>query len=839
MQMAADAARVPYWHLRVAQGKLRMGLAGNVETVGLAAIFQFIANNSLSGVFTVKGEQHEIRFAFNKGDIFFPADGRRQAYSLTGALRSTGRVPKDMLAELKGDESLAKSLVERGVVSHELLESANRATYEEEIYDIFLWPQAYFEFRPGGLPRDLRTAIEEHEGEHFVTNSIVMEAANRTDALRRIRMAIPSGCAILTVDPSLRDEIGKALGSYSIELQDDDFDGVKTIQETVDAWGMAQTEALTAVAELVEQGKVKALDRRKSLQRFRASLSVDLLGAALNDLAYLIETDPNRQLSHQLGLERELIESKRFFQHRKELRLALHLPGPRAFQLLAAALASGQEFTYTLRQDEHHKRIAVSGRQLALASSKPAATPRLVHFLRRSGAIDHEDAKRLWRVSGKKLHDELIGGGRVSQEQWILALAEKIAEELVEVFFWHDPKIELSNHFHPQGPRAPVKINLPIRPAVIARLNQRAAEFRDMTRLVPSEKAIYVRTGQQQGQVKNAFYTYFDGQRTLSDVRRYARAGPLEFFRFVHQGVKTKTLRPLDLEELRRATQDAISQSDQHRVWQLGQCLRAFDFEVMASDLLDRIAAETSDLDVRVTNAKLEGDLEYFGFAEIFQTLTQERMTGTLTLTGESQEKTLYFHRGEACLLRYPSGETRKFMEFFLGKTYEEESVEDGLFNATNSYSGDPGRANLILIKEQILNVFLWKNAKFCFTRNVLPDDFWMSNRSSRVERLALGSQAFLMQVLQRMGELDGIRQLLPNDDVLVEFVSTEHKMGALGAGELPEVVMIIDGRHSAGQLVKSASCSEFELLRFLHRHLNEGSMRVVKPTDFAGAWGS
>jgi hypothetical protein len=810
-----------------------MALAGNVETIGLSSIFLFISTNNLSGLFSVKSDDGELNFCFHKGDIFFPKDERRTTYTLAGMLRKTGSITKQQLLSAD-DESLEQMLLTSGSATEDDVTKARRMQFEEEIYDLFMWRRPFFEFRPGGEPEKLKQALQTNNGYHFKTQSVLMEAARRADDLERIKLTIPSMKVILEINRGQEEAIDKSLAEKEIDGSHRSFDGITPVNVILKDWKVPYTIALGTIASLIERKALLVVPLEKSVERAGKCMTHQRISQAIREVEHQVEAEPRGPNRLNIGAEGDLIKAQAFKAHNREFRCEAKFPGARVFKLLKLFFAQNRPFTLIIRQDEHEKRISRFHHQVAISSTKRAATPKLIHYLQRCGAVNLKEAKALWKASGKQLYGQLIGTEKISKDQWLEALGEKVCEELVEVFFWKEPQVEIINKAQNVTPsRRPMKITLPLNENTSKQIVQRLKEFAAMIRMVPSEDTIFFRRHPDLPP-PHPFYKRFDSIKPLRDIREHARAGPLEFFRFVYTGVSKRILRAGALNEFIKGITSALDTGDHRSAIVYSAAVRAFELQNLVPELLERVERETQGLDLSDNQDRLGGDLIHFSLAEVLQTLTQGALSGTLKLSSGKQEQTLYFFRGQGYLLKIEEdlSESNDFLEIFGNGSESEDFFEsfEGNFQATESLE-------LENIREELLNVFFWKEAKFEFTRNSLPNQFWESGHSDTVKRIPLDTQSFLMSLLNKLRYLDDIRKMIPNEQVLVEFVSMDRKMEAMGSNEFPEVVMIIDGRHNVEQLARTTSATRYDLYMFLYQRLQDGALRLVRPPDFAKAW--
>lgn len=815
-----------------------MALSGNVETIGMDSVFLFISTNCLSGLFRIKAEEGELTFCFDNGDIFFPKTSRRTTYSLSGVLRKSSKISQNLLEKHgRNDDSLANALIAEGSLTEEELNNARRAQFEEEIYDLFLWSNAYFEFKPGEIPENFKFALEKNNGFRLNTPSLLMEAARRADDMSRIRATVPSLKTIYRVCDGQESLVDEELKKARIEGTHRSIDGRVPIGKVLKDWSIPFTSGLNMVANMVERKAITAIDRDAADTLYMISLEQGQIEESLDMLSYLIDTEEEGPNRLSLGPEDALIQTPAYHEFELEASYEVKMLGARLFKVVRAYFMTNKTFTITVRRDQHEKTISRAPHQLTVSSSKRAATPKLIHYLQKNGAVSEKEAKALWSMSGKKLFNTLLGEGRISKEQWLQALAEKVSEEIVELFFWAESQVEICNReiTKKTGPK-PMKINLPLDASIVEQVGRSLTDFEDITKVVPSESAIFLRRHENLPP-PHPFYKRFDERKPLAEIRKHARAGPIEFFNFVFNGVKKRILRPIMLQELVKGIEEALASGNLIRAVRYKEAILTFELQNLVPDVVTQVERQTSGLEQTEIYNELTGGLQHFSLAEILQTLTQGAFTGTLQLRDANKnEQPLYFYRGQLYHLTVEEENDDDFLGLFGGDSGESLKIEEDFFS---DLTDDDAMNNDLLdqVRESILNVFFWKKARFTFIRNFLPDIFWEAGSNDKVKKQPLDTQAFLLVVLGKLRQLDEIRKVIPNEETLLEFVSTDEKMNAISAGEYPEVVMIIDGRHTVQQLSNICTDSRFNLYKFLFRLIEENVLKVSHGTDFAKAW--
>ena len=168
-----------------------MSLRGNLNSVDLANIFQMLSINQKEGTLNI----------FDRGSrksIYFSRDGV--------SMLSHGRVRQDPLGRILlrydriSDEQLSRALVmqqqtgrllgmileENRIINREIIDDALRIQIEEEIYSLFIWKDASFEFIEGIAPKELEE-LGEITRLTFNVNSLIMESARRIDEWENIK----------------------------------------------------------------------------------------------------------------------------------------------------------------------------------------------------------------------------------------------------------------------------------------------------------------------------------------------------------------------------------------------------------------------------------------------------------------------------------------------------------------------------------------------------------------------------------------------------------------------------------------------------------------------------
>ncbi len=239
-------------------GKIR----GDVDVLGIANLLQMLSNNGCEGYLTIAQEGQRKVIEFTSRGIRL-VSGARRTNPLGEILLRTGKITRDQLDDLlarqrKTGKPLGEIVAENGILAQSVIEGALREQVAEEIYDLFTWLDATFEFATlGGSepPPDqglLATVVLDQ-----TVMSIMLEAARRVDELTRIQAVIPDVRLVaerLELPASLDDPgLDRDATEEILPL----VDGEKTVGEIIDESLYPKFTVLRTLYGLAQRGVVK------------------------------------------------------------------------------------------------------------------------------------------------------------------------------------------------------------------------------------------------------------------------------------------------------------------------------------------------------------------------------------------------------------------------------------------------------------------------------------------------------------------------------------------------------------------------------------------------------
>ena len=270
-----------------------MGLKGDLNTMGLEDIFQWLAVGKKTGVLELKGFLHTKRVFFHEGKISSVWSSDPREY-LGQYLLAYNRINEEQLREAlasQEDENqlLGRILVNRQLITETEIRRIVQLKVEESIYDTFLWDVGTFEFHDGQLPPQKTMLLS------LDVTGVVLEGARRVDEWKRIRDVIKGGDAVL-------DAVSEAIAEMlPLAPEDADLlgrlDGHKTIDQVIIEMRAPEFKIHKLVFDLHEKGMVRIVRQ----------------GGKLGDRSSL-----------QLQRARQLVEKQKLQEAQEELRLILH-----------------------------------------------------------------------------------------------------------------------------------------------------------------------------------------------------------------------------------------------------------------------------------------------------------------------------------------------------------------------------------------------------------------------------------------------------------------------------------------------------------------------------------
>lgn len=385
-------------------------LKGNLNSVDLANIFQMLSLNQREGTLYIFEGASRKAIWFGRDGVSILSKGRSKSDSLGRILLRYDRITAEQLAEAlqKRQESgrlLGQVLVEEGVCSRADVEEALQIQIQEEVYSLFIWKDAQFEFVEGD-PDDefLSEGVQKLT---FNVNSLIMEAAKRVDEWEWIQSVVPDAQEVFRytgTNVDLADSIFQE--SYSSKVLAA-IDGRRSVEEIIEASYVNRFEVCKICAILIEGGAIEKLpvpDLRREAEAAVTSGDTDAAVKFLSRLVAVKGDTPqmHKQLAEAFEADRELEKAAFHYRVYAEILADQHdVKGAfgvyrRICEFLPTDLAATDRMVelFAVNPDgieEHAKDIIERGKQLAEIYVELKRSSRAVQVLHRVVSLLPED----------------------------------------------------------------------------------------------------------------------------------------------------------------------------------------------------------------------------------------------------------------------------------------------------------------------------------------------------------------------------------------------------------------------------------------------------------------
>src|SRR5262245_5176399 len=243
-----------------------MGLAGNLRTMDLPEILQWISVGRKTGTLHLGRRSIQKRIVFREGVVYTSwSNDRRESlgqFLIRDGLVTEEQLFKALLLQEQQGRFLGAILVTEEILSEDELRHALRTKAVESIYDLFLWPEGQFEFREGEFPELIHLEVP--------VTAVILEGVRRVDEWKRIRKIFPSASITFrAADPAFKPRepaerralelvaAGKTLAEISLELRRSEFDAASLLFDLHNRGAVAVDQVLDAPVSTDPVGTIK------------------------------------------------------------------------------------------------------------------------------------------------------------------------------------------------------------------------------------------------------------------------------------------------------------------------------------------------------------------------------------------------------------------------------------------------------------------------------------------------------------------------------------------------------------------------------------------------------
>ncbi len=296
-----------------------MTLKGDLDSISLADVFQTLSMTQQEGTLVVQNPEQRKRIYFTQKGVSLVTTGEKKMGKLGDLLVGMGKITQPQLTEAldlhtQKNIRLGEALTELGYVTQQDIEHAVRQQIEEEIYDLFSWENASFEFLEGppddgaftdeGLPITKLT---------FNVNALIMEAARRIDEWDLIEKFIPTMKEIFIPEDGLDVSQHPEQEQTVLGL----LDGTRSVKEIVAESHIPKFEVCKFLYKLLEEGKARRVEFEVLLDLGDEAVKSENLDAAVKFYEQAVEVKVKKK-SDQVKARMRLAQALEYANQKKE-----------------------------------------------------------------------------------------------------------------------------------------------------------------------------------------------------------------------------------------------------------------------------------------------------------------------------------------------------------------------------------------------------------------------------------------------------------------------------------------------------------------------------------------
>ena len=237
-----------------------MGVSGNLKTMLPGDLLQWLSLGQKAGTLVVSHGSTEKKIFFKDGRVISSASNDPREY-LGQFLMSHGylneeELRKAMEVQLQSGILLGKILVMIGLINEEHLTRLMRLKAEEEIYDVFLWPEGEFHFIDNELPQMEMVPLK------IDVTGLIMEGTRRVDEWPRIRELIPHDAVVPILEKAIPPNADLDDAERTVVSS---IDGRRTVTEIVLESRSSSFLVCSTIHTLMRAGVARVVDEDQPL----------------------------------------------------------------------------------------------------------------------------------------------------------------------------------------------------------------------------------------------------------------------------------------------------------------------------------------------------------------------------------------------------------------------------------------------------------------------------------------------------------------------------------------------------------------------------------------------
>ena len=238
-----------------------MALSGTLQTLSLAEIFQTLERSKATGVLRLVSIDGARDIILSEGDVC-NVDNRDPNSHITLAhrMQAAGVIEdaglNDAIGSTSGGQSVIRIMGEHGIGS-DIYSEAITNQLMDELFDVFTWTQADFEFLEfGSGDPEIDGVIDESSslGISIKTNTVLMESARRLDEWERARAIIKNEHIIVSQVAGRESELQALTAEYPARAIIPLINGVNSVENIINESVATRLDIFLKIAEYINEG---------------------------------------------------------------------------------------------------------------------------------------------------------------------------------------------------------------------------------------------------------------------------------------------------------------------------------------------------------------------------------------------------------------------------------------------------------------------------------------------------------------------------------------------------------------------------------------------------------
>ncbi len=236
-----------------------MGLKGDLSTLALTEVFQLITSSGKEGTLVVYDEKSRKEIYFAKDGIRLLSTGERKGHPLGELLVKKKIITPTQLSQAlttqkTTDIKLGEVLCHLGYIKQDELERIIHNQIENEIYDVFRWASAKFEFIEGPPPTESLTLDQNPVSILTLdVNSLIAKINKRNQDWESVKNLFNNPDSIFKLTDDYEDKLSEVHLTEDERLVFRVVSGFKTLHDIVEESSLDSFETYKAIHGLKER----------------------------------------------------------------------------------------------------------------------------------------------------------------------------------------------------------------------------------------------------------------------------------------------------------------------------------------------------------------------------------------------------------------------------------------------------------------------------------------------------------------------------------------------------------------------------------------------------------